>query len=272
MRKWVAICAILLLGVSSSQWITRGYIYSEIGTLFTWSGAAQSSWSGSGQWATCNDYLTYIQNSGGTCGTSGGQWITYGTAVSLAVNSTTVLATTDPWLTDSGTYWPNQSGTASFGTLPGGSVPGQVAGATFVEASSSSTSVVVWQSLQPTSVTSGSTITVSAYLYSSTQSVTGSGCAATGGTSTATASATVEILNASGTREAFTTDSSADNQFDPKNVTLPVTVTGQYYAAVVVSYATGTSIPTGGHIVSGSCVGGTTKQAITTSEATDIQS
>lgn len=61
------ILAITLL--ASDTAFTRGYVYSNIGTLFTWSGSAQS-WSESTQAVSCNDWTSYIRNDGTAC-TSG---------------------------------------------------------------------------------------------------------------------------------------------------------------------------------------------------------
>jgi hypothetical protein len=55
-----------LLAVSSDQVITRGYVFSNIGTLFAWSGSAQS-WSGSSVALTCGDWTGFIRNDGTAC-------------------------------------------------------------------------------------------------------------------------------------------------------------------------------------------------------------
>lgn len=70
MAKWTrtvaVLCAILLLAPSSDQPITRGYVYSGIGSTFAWSGSAQG-WSGSPVVLTCGDWTTYIRNDGTAC-------------------------------------------------------------------------------------------------------------------------------------------------------------------------------------------------------------
>ena len=73
---------------SSNQVITRGFIYANIGSLFTWSGSAQTSWFGSSQAATYNDFETYVKNSG-SCGGSAKMLISYGAATGCAVNTST---------------------------------------------------------------------------------------------------------------------------------------------------------------------------------------
>lgn len=86
LRRWVLVpLAILLLAVASNQCLTRGYLYSEINTLFSWSGSAQAGWNGSLQNATYSDFDTYIANNG-SCGGTSLQLITYGAATSCAVN------------------------------------------------------------------------------------------------------------------------------------------------------------------------------------------
>lgn len=65
-RLSLSALALLLLAVSSTQVLTRGYVYSNIGTLFKWSGSAQS-WSGSAQALTCGDWTSYISNDGTAC-------------------------------------------------------------------------------------------------------------------------------------------------------------------------------------------------------------
>lgn len=85
-RILLVLFAVLLLGVASNQCITRGYIYSQIGTLFSWSGSSQSSWNGSNQVATVSDFTTFIQNNGACTGPST-TLITYGQATACATNS-----------------------------------------------------------------------------------------------------------------------------------------------------------------------------------------
>lgn len=86
MRRIIALLSLLLLGVASNQVITRGYIYSNIGTLYTWSGAAPA-WSGSLQNATEGDFCTNVQNNG-CAGESALRGITSSQAAAWAVNST----------------------------------------------------------------------------------------------------------------------------------------------------------------------------------------
>jgi hypothetical protein len=84
LRRWVlGPLAILLLAVSSEQSITRGYIYSEVGTLWSWTASAPS-WSGSLQTATYTDFTTYVANDG-SCGGSPLESITYGAATTCGV-------------------------------------------------------------------------------------------------------------------------------------------------------------------------------------------
>jgi hypothetical protein len=82
----------MLLGVASNQCITRGYIYSQIGTLFSWSGSSQSSWNGSNQVATVSDFTTFVQNNGACTGPST-TLITYGQATACATNSSAATHT-----------------------------------------------------------------------------------------------------------------------------------------------------------------------------------
>lgn len=64
----------------------RGYIFSNIGTLFTWSGSAQSGWNGSSQDATVSDFTTFVKNNSACTGASN-SLITYAQATACAVNS-----------------------------------------------------------------------------------------------------------------------------------------------------------------------------------------
>lgn len=78
--------AIVLLGTASNQALTRGFIYTNIGTLFTWSGTAQA-WSGSAQEATYTDFTTFIKNNA-ACGAPGAAaLIDYSHATACAVNT-----------------------------------------------------------------------------------------------------------------------------------------------------------------------------------------
>src|SRR5579864_6084837 len=88
-RALVAVLAIVLMAVASNQAITRGYIYSNIGSLFTWSGTAQTSWNGSNQVANYTDFTTFVKNNGSCVpsGLSGAYVIDYGHATACALNS-----------------------------------------------------------------------------------------------------------------------------------------------------------------------------------------
>jgi len=66
-RVLAGVLLALTLAISGSQTLTRGYLYSNIGTLFTWASSAQAGWNGSSQVATCADFATYIQNDGTPC-------------------------------------------------------------------------------------------------------------------------------------------------------------------------------------------------------------
>lgn len=57
--------AVVLLGSDTA--FTRGYVYSHIGTGFTWKTTAQSSWNGSTQAVSCGDWTTYVQNDATAC-------------------------------------------------------------------------------------------------------------------------------------------------------------------------------------------------------------
>lgn len=115
LKPLVACLAVLLL-TGTSQVITRGYIYSNIGTLYTWAGTAQA-WSGSLQAATEADFCTFIQNNG-CAGKSNLRDITSVQAAAWAVNS----SSHSPILTNNTfsptcTAWSLAAG-ASFGVAP----------------------------------------------------------------------------------------------------------------------------------------------------------
>lgn len=74
------------LAIASDQIVTRGYIFSNIGSGFTWSGSAQS-WSGSSVTLSCGDWNTYVKNDGTACPAS--KTVLYAFASAHAVNQTT---------------------------------------------------------------------------------------------------------------------------------------------------------------------------------------
>lgn len=86
-KTLAAIAAIALLGVASNQCITRGFIYSNIGSLFSWSGSAQTSWNGSAQEATYSDFTTFIKNNASCGGPGSTALIDYSHATGCAVNT-----------------------------------------------------------------------------------------------------------------------------------------------------------------------------------------
>lgn len=118
-RLLAASLAFLLLAVSSNQVLTRGYIFSNIGTLFTWSGTAQA-WSGSLQNATEGDFCTWVKNNG-CAGESALRDITSSQATSWAVNSSVhspILANASFQSTCGSWTFAGVSGTGLFAVAP----------------------------------------------------------------------------------------------------------------------------------------------------------
>lgn len=88
-RLFIMGAAVVLLGTASNQVLDRGFIYSNIGTLFTWSGSSQA-WSGSHQAATYQDFTLFIKNNGSCIpgGLTNAALIDYSHATGCAINAT----------------------------------------------------------------------------------------------------------------------------------------------------------------------------------------
>jgi hypothetical protein len=125
-----------LVAVANNQLITRGYIYSNIGTLYTWSGSSQPSWSGSAQIATQDEFCTYIANNG-CAGKVLNKALDYGTAAGWAVSGTvhSPLLANNTFTGGSFTSWTNgacfaaasasdQDGDSGYARGSGGASPG----------------------------------------------------------------------------------------------------------------------------------------------------
>src|SRR5579872_4481660 len=113
LRVAAAIAAIALLGVAGSQCISRGFIYANIGSIYTWSSSPQSGWNGSTQIASEGDFCTYVQNNG-CAGEVGNRSLSYAQSLAWAENGTTLQPLSNPWFVNGATSWTVTSGTAAF--------------------------------------------------------------------------------------------------------------------------------------------------------------
>ena len=155
-KRLALVLAAVLLGVVTYQPLTRGYVYSQIGSLFTWSGSAQA-WSGSTQVLSCSDWNSYIKNDGTACPTSMTVLDSYALAhavnqvthAPLVANNTFSSGALSPWTS-------TNSGSCNGYTFTVASSPDEDGDSAFVNGSSaqcSSTPAVV--NLTQTFSTSG---------------------------------------------------------------------------------------------------------------------
>ncbi len=229
-----AIAAVALL--ASDQGFSRGYVYSHIGSLFTWKSSAQSSWNGSLQAVSVSDFETYVQNNGACSGSPSNAMMGLSAAESCAVNSTTIQPDDDPWLIQGSLNWTVQAGSVSYSATQDPNSPpsgaqdayGTTSGFTIEQAVNDGATII-----------GGTHVTVSFDSEPQTASTTyySTSSCTTRLTSTATGSTTIELLNASG-GQVIEQQNTTTNQWNPTSKGGTVPSSGVYYVAAAVAYQT----------------------------------
>lgn len=191
--------------------------------------------------------IACFQNNGACATHSGGiaadSTLTWADIVGCRVVTSTVSATTDPWLINGATSWPvtTTSGTPSFIADASGlsGEPGSAqafTGGTGSAAGSGS----IQQQILPSTINAGTVLVARAQMRETTQTTIASASGCPDGTSaTATGSATLEIVNSSGVIQVQQPGSVGPfNLVATGPVTVPVS--GAYFVKIVATNQTAT--------------------------------
>ncbi|HEV7180140.1 MAG TPA: hypothetical protein VGN11_09715 [Candidatus Baltobacteraceae bacterium] len=246
MRRALAVGLLLFLlgatGQSANQLLSKQDVIDNVNaSVFTWSSGQPAGWAGSNQIVTRADIVSALANNG-SCAGSATRALTFSEISACKNTATVIAASTDPWLINGNTSWPNHAGTAIFTALPEGTETGP-AGAQYITSSSSST---IWQQYSPTTIPSGNVLQVWVDTKSTSVSRTyleDPNCSTySGGTSTANASVTLSIYSSGGTVLASVTNSDYDNTWKRPHASFTTTSSGTYYFGVTVNYNAGPTI------------------------------